>query len=71
MNNIKGSIVANGNVTNSNNLDAEDSNVNISIINDLKEFKRSVRKSSIIVSIIVGVISSLIASYIYNYFFVH
>lgn len=38
------------------------------VLNDLKEFKRSVRKSSIIVSIIVGVVSSLIASFIYNYF---
>lgn len=69
MNNIKGSIVANGNVTNSNNVNAEDSIVDTSNINDLNEFKRSIQKSSIIISLIVGIISSLLASCIYNYFF--
>ena len=70
MENIKGSIVAKGNVTNSNNLNAKNSSVNTSNINDLKEFKRSVQKSSIIISLIVGIISSLLASCIYNFFFV-
>lgn len=61
-NNINGLIIANGDVSNSNN------NNKNSIKND-GDIIRQVRKESVIISFIVGFLSSLLATFLFERFF--
>lgn len=61
-NNINNSIIANGDVSNSNNNNKNSIENNGDII-------RQVRKESVIISFIVGFLSSLLATFLFELFF--
>lgn len=62
MNNIQGSVIAGGSVSDSN-------NNNRNKISEKNEIVSQVRKDAAIISFFVGIVTSIIGSIIYNIFF--